>query len=47
MNPAIAAVRILPTLERVIASRYFMRYMVVAVVLIVAIIIYSKNVPTK
>ena len=43
MNSALSAVRFLPALERVVASRYFMRYMVVAVVLIVAIMIYAKN----
>ena len=41
MNP-LTALRVLPALEMVVASRYFSRYIVVAVLVVLAIIILNK-----
>jgi hypothetical protein len=42
MNP-LAAVGFLPLLERAVISQYFGRYLLVAVVLIIALLIFQKK----
>lgn len=41
MNP-LTAVRVLPALEGVVASRYFSRYIVVVVLVVIAYIFLNK-----
>jgi len=41
MNP-LTAIRLLPALEGAVASRYFSRYIVVAVLVVLAIIVLNK-----
>lgn len=40
---ALTTIKLLPTFERIVASRYFSRYVVLGIVLVVLFIIYQKN----
>lgn len=43
MNPALSTIKLLPAFERIVASRFFSRYVILAIVLVFLFIIYQKN----